>query len=376
MSSSSIEEANSAAVDLTPSRVKPTREGDAKSIVGAGRQRLPELWWRLQCWVARVVGNQRRVRLYRAFTLIRVGWAYLYDARRFARSAHLTNPFKDRAAASAHLLRAAHGLEKGQALPEPRPGFGGEKIQDLLKDTARYQAVFGCDDVSLAVVGVLRGMQRFHARTGHAREEWEVALSSLEEAEFRAGRSSEGIGCLPLTRSEVLAALPADPEAFFRRRCSIRQFDPGPIDPETLKRAVMLAQKTPSVCNRQSGRVYIYTDPDEMRAVLKHQDGNKGFGHEAAAVMVITSDLRCFYKEGERNQGFVDGGMFAMSLVYALHSLGLGSCLLNWNHEVIITLLAAVYLRETFTVAASPRRPLTDVLVWAHCAAPVRTGDG
>lgn len=366
-------------IDMTETR----SEIVPKPSTGRLRSWALHVSWRLQCRMAREFTDRRRASFYRAMTLVRVAWAFLYDARRFARSAHLTDPFKNRRTASAHLLRAAHGLEKGQALPAPRPGFGAEKIQDLLKETARYQADFGCDEVSFAAVGVLRGMQAFHERTAHAREDWEIALKALEAAEIRAGRSSDGIGSLPLTRSEVLAALPADPEAFFRRRCSVRQFDPGPIDRACLERAVLLAQKTPSVCNRQSSRVRIYTEPDDMSEVLQHQDGNAGFGHEAGAVMIITSDLSCFYKEGERNQGFVDGGMFAVSLVYALHSLGLCSCLLNWSkgphddrklrrelglpeNEVVITLLAVGRLRETFTVAASPRRPLRDVLEWAH----------
>lgn len=345
-------------------------------------KRARDFWRRVENRLARVTSDRRRVRLFRAMTPLRLAWAYWYDARRFSRAAHLTDAFKNRRTAGAHLLRGAHALEKGQALPAPRPGFGAEKIRELLSDTARYHQQFGCDEVSFTVVGILRGMQRFHERTGHPWDEWEAALQSLEATESRIGGNvCAGIDSVPLTRAEVLAALPSDPEAFFRRRCSVRQFAPGPIDRATLERAVVLAQKTPSVCNRQCARVHIYTDPGEMRSVLKHQDGNTGFGHEVGAVMVITSDLSCFYKEGERNQGFVDGGLFAMSLVYALHSLGLGSCLLNWSrgphddqklrreiglpdNEVIITLLAAGHLREAFTVAASPRRPLADALVW------------
>lgn len=341
------------------------------------------IWSRIVARLARVSTDRRRRRIYRAMTPLRVAWAYLCDARRFTRAAHLRDPFKNRLAASAHLLRAAHSLEKGQCLPDPRPGFGVEKIRELLRDTARYQQRFGCDEVSSVIIALLRGTQRFHARTGHARDEWESALQVLEETQRKAGRGpTKPIDSVTITRSEILAGAPIDPEAFFLRRFSIRQFEPGPIERAVIERAIVLAQKTPSVCNRQSARVHVFTDATDMLQVLKHQDGNAGFGHQAGAVMVITSDLSCFYKEGERNQGFVDGGMFAVSLVYALHSLGLGSCLLNWSrgpyddaqlrreiglpeNEVIITLLAVGRLRERFTVAASPRRPLSQVVTWA-----------
>ena len=283
----------------------------------------------------RLGSDPRRAQLHRALILSRLVRAYLYDCRRFARAAHLTDPFRTVLRRGLIYCEWHTHWRKVRRFRRRAPGFGSAKIRSLLHEVQQYQSKFGCDEVSFATVGVLRGIQHFHARTGHFERDWEIALSTLEDAEIRAGRpASDGIPNIQLTRAEIQAALPQDPEAFFWRRCSVRQFERGSIDRGLLERAIRLAQKAPSVCNRQSARVLIYTDPDEMRIVLKHQDGNAGFGHDVAAVMVVTSDLSCFYKDGERNQAFVDdGGMFAVSLVYALHSLGLGSCLLNWSRD-------------------------------------------
>jgi NADH-quinone oxidoreductase subunit A len=65
--------------------------------------------------------------------------------------------------------------------------------------------------------------------------------------------------------------------------------------------------------------------------VLARQSGNRGFGHTASHVLVISADLRAFVFAHERNQCWVDGGLFSMSLVYAFHALGLGTCCLNWS---------------------------------------------
>jgi nitroreductase len=95
---------------------------------------------------------------------------------------------------------------------------------------------------------------------------------------------------------------------------------------------------------------------------------------------VVVCDLRHFVTVGERNQAWIDGGMFAMSLVYALHALGLGTCFLNWSvtedvdrklrphlkvteHDVIITMLAVGHLPERFRVAHSQRKPIDQALV-------------
>ena len=82
---------------------------------------------------------------------------------------------------------------------------------------------------------------------------------------------------------------------------------------------------------------------------------------------------------GERYQGWIDGGIFAMTLALAIHAEGLGACFLNWsvepaqdramrNHlgiaddELVITMMSAGHLKEAFSVPVSHRKPLEDVL--------------
>ncbi|MEM7316122.1 MAG: nitroreductase family protein, partial [Planctomycetota bacterium] len=151
-----------------------------------------------------------------------------------------------------------------------------------------------------------------------------------------------------------------------------------PVDISVIKTAVRIAQKTPSVCNRQSGRVHIYGSEADKTRVLSHQAGNRGFGNQAAYVLIVTADLRCFASPGERFQSWIDGGMFAMSLIYALHAQGLGSCALNWSatsdrdirmrkdagipdNEVVMMMISVGRLPESFPVARSPRKPLEEV---------------
>jgi nitroreductase len=64
--------------------------------------------------------------------------------------------------------------------------------------------------------------------------------------------------------------------------------------------------------------------------ILAFQNGNAGFSENIPYIAVVTSDLRSFYTEHERNQPFTDGGLFSMSLMYSMHSLGIASCPLNW----------------------------------------------
>lgn len=42
--------------------------------------------------------------------------------------------------------------------------------------------------------------------------------------------------------------------------------------------------------------------------------------------MLVTADLQAFMGSNERNEGYVDSGLFSMSLLYAMKSCGLAAC--------------------------------------------------
>jgi nitroreductase len=113
--------------------------------------------------------------------------------------------------------------------------------------------------------------------------------------------------------------------------------------------------------------------------LLALQNGNRGFADRIPLLFIVAADLRRFVSVEERNQPWVDGGLFAMNLMLSLHSYGLGSCPLNWcasllnddrlrsllnipNHEVILMYVAAGYLPRELAVTESPRRSVESIL--------------
>ena len=121
--------------------------------------------------------------------------------------------------------------------------------------------------------------------------------------------------------------------------------------------------------------MYCLDSRSSIDMALRYQNGNSGFGHEIPCLLVVTADLRAFVGSGERNQHWIDGGMFSMSLVLAFHSIGLSTCCLNWSkgpaddlkfriatgiskHHSIVMLIAVGYPRENIKVCASSRRPV------------------
>lgn len=186
-------------------------------------------------------------------------------------------------------------------------------------------------------------------------------------------------GARELCREDFLRAAKRELEEFFLSRHSVREFEQKEVPLDLLMQAVRLAQCAPSACNRQSGRVWVVSRPERVRGVLEIQGGAEGFVEQVPAVLVVTSDLACWQSVGEWYQAWIDGGLFAMTLVWSLHSLGLATCMLNWSkrkevdlalrrylgipeQELVIVLVAAGFPPPKFRVAASPRLPLTRIV--------------
>lgn len=302
-----------------------------------------------------------------------------YDARRFWAwsSAGRADGALDRTQLAALVTLNGHRLEKGLALPAPRPGFGQDAVARLVALLDLYLERHGMDATAAAGVDALAAWQDFNHPFGIRNTAVAAALARYA----RHPRPTQTLcgGTIPITRADLAAARPTDPEAFFATRHSVRQFTGAPVDRPILERAVALALSTPSVCNRQGWRVHAFTDAAQRARVLAYQNGNRGFGDRAGAVLAVTADLRHFTGVGERYQGWIDGGLFAMTLAWAFHALGLGCCMLNWSvtrdtdralrreagipdHETVIMLMAVGHLPERFTVARSQRKPLDAVL--------------
>jgi nitroreductase len=263
------------------------------------------------------------------------------------------------------LTKDYHRIEKGLALRNPKRPFGA---------AVRQRIESGLDVPSIATQ--LPEVSAYAQSALQALDDW----NTLEEigAHVSPTLSKRSVWG-PILDSEAQDLL----THFFSSRRSVRAFDPlQQVDVEDVRRAVTTALSTPSVCNRQAWRVHLYTEVDDIARVIAHQNGNSGFGEAVPALAVITVDARMFAGAGERHQRWIDGGLFAMSFAYGLHSRGLGSCMLNWSmkndassrlrasadisdHEDVVMLVAIGHSENSFRIARSPRR-LTDAVLELH----------
>lgn len=252
-----------------------------------------------------------------------------------------------------------HRLEKSFTLPEPRRPFGlaaaGELV-DLMRQARAFPGLEG----SVAVNSASRALA--------ARESWNAGGDISDEVAPPADYALDGS-----TRPELRN---------FYARHSIRDFAPIQVPPELVESAVAAAIRSPSVCNRQPWRVHVFTDAAQIRGILSLQNGNRGFGETVPSVAVITVRRGLFFGANERNQRWIEGGIFASTLVWALTACNVDSCMLNWSQthsntrrlrvaaglpedEDVVMIMAIGYRRNGARVARSARRDCSEVLRWA-----------
>lgn len=277
------------------------------------------------------------------------------------------------------LSRETHTIEKGMSMRNPRKGFGQQKVINLIYRLMMYVKMYGIEDPAFLdyPLSTIKTYIEYTNNNG-------VLIPNIQE-EFNkliklSGKThvSNKAGIEVLTKETVLSQCNLNFESLLFSRHSIRYFSQEYIKDDVIKEALVLAQRTPSACNRQGWLTHIFRAPQSVD-LIKWQGGSHGFENEIRCAILVTANLKAFLSY-EVHQAYIDGGLYAMNLINALHSLGLGtiplSCgfkydklskLSDFNipkNEVPIVIIGVGHLNETFKVAISERKPIEKTTVW------------
>lgn len=279
----------------------------------------------------------------------------------------------------AYLILNYHILEKALSFKNTRTNFGVEVHERLLNFLDFYIHKWGHDRTVLMAESVLEAYCAFHEAHGGVCTEIRAHLKKIS-AQSSTMLSKEVGGIIDITRNEIQSSAKGNFQSLVYSRHSIRHFEAGSIDPVLIQKAIAIAAQSPSACNRQAWHVHSFAQNETMQKILEIQGGARGFGDQASLLLVVSSDNRCFFGAQERHQPWIDGSLFAMSLLYALHSLGLGACPLHCCfkpkqekmfrqmtkipvHEPLIMLITVGRLPAHCKVAASARLFVDEILV-------------
>lgn len=272
---------------------------------------------------------------------------YLYDAYRYILHS-TTISINSFSRLEGRLMANAHVVEKGLSLEKPRPKFGLDTIKTLLTLVQKYikdnhpTNNFAFQSANQALLDYLE----FHRIKG-------VSLGVVEKKinDLSNGRTNKVGGSTMILNTEKYFKSDSFADVLTKRR-SVRNFLSAPVSLKKIENAVRLALNSPSVCNRQSWRVYTLNRKHLVDQVLDLQRGNRGFRNKIKTLLVVTSDLSSFQGFNERNQCFIDGGLFSMSLLLSLHSVKLASCPMNWsyNFDEDIKIRKVLKIRKSETI--------------------------
>lgn len=308
--------------------------------------------------------------VYRMFQNI---FGFTYDLQRMFKYSGWREDMKDSEQRNYYSVMVYHALEKSLSYKERNKNSGWTnafKVLDLLHIANKYQNIGYHDKASKKV------LEAFISLPENCDD---PRVLQIRESLQTIGFNSESEhGVIDYSSLDYKKGILDNPESFFYSRYSLREFKDEIVNDDIVLRAIELSMKTPSVCNRQAWHIYHTSDKEIKNTVLQYQHGNKPFGDKIPNLLIVTTDLKAFFSAEEHYQHWIDGGLLSMSLMYALHSLGIASCPLNWSqtpkedkalrkvinikpNHTITMLLAFGFPDENNKVCVSARRPIDEV---------------
>lgn len=260
-------------------------------------------------------------------------WHFINKCYRFDRKEYVKYSSAIKIKLESHILaqiaQNTHIIEKGLTMPEMRPGFGQETICKLIELCGIWAGSYdNSNPIYIQAVRTILEYRLLHQELNYTLN----ANFGAKIESFTKENSTLDASKQPLFEDAKQYFSKRDsvfPE-FARSRHSVRNFSNEAISIQRLTDAIDLAQSAPSACNRQSTRVHIITDKTDIINILAIQNGNRGFGHLANKLLIITYFIPNYGSAKERNLGYIDAGFFSMNLLYALHYNKIAACTLNW----------------------------------------------
>lgn len=272
------------------------------------------------------------------------------------------------------LTKEYHSLEKGLSYNNLRLGFGKQVLQNIIQLMKQYREQgFPTDThVYQTALSNLNEYIKIHQENNYDVSELNDTFNELKgQSEY-----TDTGGVKLISKDEVLKKSKENFKEFSLSRHSVRDYSEEPVSYEVIEQALNLASNTPSACNRQPWRVRVVESPELKKFIQNNQNGNRGFGDYIDKFLIITSDVHYYERSRERNQANIDGGMYAMNLLYALHYYEVATIPLSASltikqesnlrekfkisdAENFIMFLGVGNYTEEFKVPKSHRRPIT-----------------
>lgn len=216
------------------------------------------------------------------------------------------------------LLQLSHRLEKGLLIKNPKPMWGWDKAYLMEKLLKRCENDFSTITANAVLSAYLDAKSK--SEFMEDREKYNVFLHTTGYQTI----SYEGLGGTQIVQAPLFSSQEQHQiQRLFFTRHSCREFAKRPVSNEDLTKAIEMALRCPSACNRQPFRIYAIA-PEKLAEKL----GRDHLQYSGDRSLIITGDVRAF-TTNEMLDWIVSPSIFAGYLTLSLHSLGIGSCVVR-----------------------------------------------
>lgn len=266
----------------------------------------------------------------------------------------------------ADLTLQYHGLEKGFLYYNMKKGFAKNRVANLHKILKNEEVINNSSRTQIKVgYQVMCKYYELHQDKGYDIEDIYTKEQYLfYKSVLNSNYTHEFSGVIEWDKEKFYSNNDKDFFHFAHSRKSVRSFTGKKFPLELINKVIELANTAPSVCNRQASNVYLIEDKNKIDNILKVQGGFTGYTEKVNQLLIITNDRSYYYTIGERNQLYIDGGIYLMNLLYALHYYKIGNCPTHWGktHKEEKKLSKVISLPESEKIIAMiPIGEVTDV---------------
>ncbi|WNN91004.1 nitroreductase family protein [Gloeocapsopsis dulcis] len=229
---------------------------------------------------------------------------------------------------SSYLLRRnIHRLEKGLIMKPRRDIFATDYIEETVESYKNLVLSRNRNAVNSELQWAHDVLQQYFSVVAS-----EPTIDQAKEKFLRLEPLCSNNPCVPYQRnlSNPSAVSYNQFLELCHRRRSVRWYLPKPVPENLLDQAIAAANLSPSACNRQPFEFRIFDEPALVQKVASIPMGTKGFNHNFPVIVVVVGKLRAYFSERDRHVIYIDGALASMSFMYALETLGLSSCPINW----------------------------------------------
>lgn len=229
------------------------------------------------------------------------------------------------------LILEIHKLEKGMTSKQIRP-FGVDKVKKIIKLLNLYQKK-GYEEsfASNLAISILCKYKEIYKENNWIDKSEYILVSNYLNSHKNNFKISSG--AYEIKFDDIKKSLNLDYFSFLKSRHSVRNYSREKLKQEDIEKACEMAILSPSACNRQMCKLYYIQKEENKKLIEKYTQGLSLFDLTNANYFIITFDVNSFYFLGERNQGWLNSGLFCMNFVNALHSLGIGSCIAQFANS-------------------------------------------